>query len=76
LVMGSALDVLNKGVQRHGSFVLAIFCRSPPTRGSSDWLSSSFILDTTEGAEMDLLASEDADALGWEGMEAYQDGDV
>ncbi len=25
--------------------------------------------------EMDLLAAEDADALGWEGMEAYQDGD-
>jgi hypothetical protein len=25
--------------------------------------------------EMDLLATEDADALGWEGMEAYQDGD-
>jgi hypothetical protein len=23
--------------------------------------------------EMDLLAAEDADALGWEGMEAYQD---
>lgn len=23
--------------------------------------------------EMDLLASEDADALGWEGMEGYQD---
>jgi hypothetical protein len=22
--------------------------------------------------EMDLLAAEDADALGWEGMEAYQ----
>jgi len=25
--------------------------------------------------EMDLLAAEDADALGWKGMEAYQDGD-
>lgn len=25
--------------------------------------------------EMDLLAAEDADALGWEGMEAYQDED-
>jgi hypothetical protein len=25
--------------------------------------------------EMDLLAAEDAGALGWEGMEAYQDGD-
>ena len=25
--------------------------------------------------EMDLLAAEDADTLGWEGMEAYQDGD-
>ena len=25
--------------------------------------------------EMDLLAAEDADALGWEGMEAYQDDD-
>ena len=24
--------------------------------------------------EMDILAAEDADALGWEGMEAYQDG--
>jgi hypothetical protein len=23
--------------------------------------------------EMDLLAAEDADSLGWEGMEAYQD---
>jgi hypothetical protein len=23
--------------------------------------------------EMDLLAAEDADALGWEGMDAYQD---
>jgi hypothetical protein len=23
--------------------------------------------------EMDLLAAEDADALGWEGMEVYQD---
>lgn len=23
--------------------------------------------------EMDLLAAEDADALGWDGMEAYQD---
>jgi hypothetical protein len=23
--------------------------------------------------EMDLLAAEDADTLGWEGMEAYQD---
>ena len=23
--------------------------------------------------EMDLLAQEDADLLGWEGMEAYQD---
>ncbi len=23
--------------------------------------------------ELDLLAAEDADALGWEGMEAYQD---
>ena len=26
--------------------------------------------------EMDLLAAEDADALGWEGMEAYQDRDA
>lgn len=25
--------------------------------------------------EMDLLAAEDADALGWEGMEPYQDND-
>jgi hypothetical protein len=25
--------------------------------------------------EMDLLAAEDADALGWEGMEAYQGDD-
>jgi hypothetical protein len=25
--------------------------------------------------EMDLLAAEDADALGWEGMEAYQGED-
>jgi len=25
--------------------------------------------------EMDLLAAEDADSLGWEGMEAYQDPD-
>jgi len=25
--------------------------------------------------EMDLLAAEDADTLGWEGMEAYQDGE-
>jgi hypothetical protein len=25
--------------------------------------------------EMDRLAAEDADALGWEGMEAYQDDD-
>ena len=25
--------------------------------------------------EMDLLAAEDADALGWEGMEAYQSDD-
>jgi hypothetical protein len=25
--------------------------------------------------EMDLLAAEDADALGWEGMEPYQDDD-
>jgi hypothetical protein len=25
--------------------------------------------------EMDLLAAEDADTLGWEGMEAYQGGD-
>lgn len=25
--------------------------------------------------EMDRLAAEDADALGWEGMEAYQDED-
>lgn len=25
--------------------------------------------------EMDLLAAEDADILGWEGMEAYQDED-
>jgi hypothetical protein len=25
--------------------------------------------------EMDLLAAEDADVLGWEGMEAYQDDD-
>jgi hypothetical protein len=25
--------------------------------------------------EMDLLAAEDADALGWEGMEIYQDRD-
>jgi prevent-host-death family protein len=25
--------------------------------------------------EMDRLAAEDADALGWEGMEVYQDGD-
>jgi hypothetical protein len=24
--------------------------------------------------EMDLLAAEDADALGWEGMEPYQNG--
>ena len=24
--------------------------------------------------EMDLLAAEDAESLGWEGMEAYQDG--
>jgi len=35
-----------------------------------------FYFGYDEGAEMDLLASEDADALGWEGMEAYQDGDV
>ena len=26
--------------------------------------------------EMDLLAAEDADALGWEGMEVYQGGDA
>jgi len=26
--------------------------------------------------EMDLLAAEDADALGWEGMEAYQSDDA
>ncbi|HEV3236151.1 MAG TPA: hypothetical protein VGZ25_04140 [Gemmataceae bacterium] len=26
--------------------------------------------------EMDLLANEDADALGWEGMEAYQGRDL
>ena len=25
--------------------------------------------------EMDLLAAEDANGLGWEGMEVYQDGD-
>jgi hypothetical protein len=25
--------------------------------------------------EMDLLAAEDADCLGWEGMEVYQDGE-
>lgn len=25
--------------------------------------------------DMDLLAAEDAEALGWEGMEAYQDED-
>lgn len=24
--------------------------------------------------EMDFLAAEDADALGWEGMDVYQDG--
>lgn len=26
--------------------------------------------------EMDRLAAEDADALGWEGMEVYQDGEL
>jgi hypothetical protein len=25
--------------------------------------------------EMDLLAQEDADMLGWDGMDAYQDGE-
>jgi hypothetical protein len=32
-------------------------------------------IDTSPWAdeEMDLLAAEDADSLGWEGMEAYQD---
>jgi hypothetical protein len=25
--------------------------------------------------EMDMLAAEDADFLGWEGMEVYQDGE-
>ena len=35
------------------------------------------LLDYDDGPwtdeEMDLLAAEDADSLGWEGMEAYQD---
>jgi len=35
--------------------------------------SSSYCASPWTDEEMDMLAAEDADSLGWEGMEAYQD---